>query len=217
MPVSALHLDVAAVALRAAGPYGFALAGGNALILHKVTDRHTQDVDLFTDEIGGVEAAASEVEDALAGAGFVIERRDKTGGLGDIFPGMGEGLAEWIVTAPSGAQVQLQMSYFTRERRPVDSDAGPVLDLDDVAAGKACALAARAEVRDYLDVAALLEHYTTDGLIALARRMDRGLGLRDFRDAGRRLDGTPDPAFTRYGLTPEQVTWVREQFADWPR
>jgi hypothetical protein len=41
------------------------------------------------------------VEAALRGAGFAAERQDQTGGLTDIFPGLGEGLAEWIVTDPA--------------------------------------------------------------------------------------------------------------------
>ena len=58
MPVSEFHGQVAAIALRAAAPHGFALGGGNALIAHGVIDRFTQDVDVFSDEEGGVEAAA---------------------------------------------------------------------------------------------------------------------------------------------------------------
>ena len=50
MPVSDLHRQLAAIALGAAGRYGFALAGGNALIAHGVVNRFTADVDLFTDE-----------------------------------------------------------------------------------------------------------------------------------------------------------------------
>ena len=44
MPVSEFHGQVAATALRAAAPHGFALGGGNALIAHGVIDRFTQDV-----------------------------------------------------------------------------------------------------------------------------------------------------------------------------
>lgn len=62
MPLGDLHRKVAAVALRAAAPHGFALAGGCALIAHGVIDRLTEDVDLFTDRERGVEAAASAVE-----------------------------------------------------------------------------------------------------------------------------------------------------------
>ena len=57
MPFTELHRQVASVALAAASRYGFALGGGNALIVHGVIDRFTQDVDLFTDDEHGVEAA----------------------------------------------------------------------------------------------------------------------------------------------------------------
>ena len=140
MPVSELHREVAAIALRAAAPHGFALGGGNALIAHGIIERPTQDVNVFSDIEGGVEAAAGAVAAALREAGFGTERRDKTGGLADIFYGMGEGLAEWIVTAPGGEQMMLQMAYFDRARRPVIMDIGPVLDLEDVIGGKVCAL-----------------------------------------------------------------------------
>ncbi len=69
-------------------------------------------------------------------------------GLSDIFEGMGEGLAEWTVTAPGGQQMMLQMAYFDRVSRPVIMDFGPILDLEDVIAGKVCALASRAVPRD---------------------------------------------------------------------
>ena len=39
--------------------------------------------------------AADAVEGALRAAGYEAERRDQSGGLEDIFYGMGEGLAEW--------------------------------------------------------------------------------------------------------------------------
>jgi hypothetical protein len=95
MPLDELHRQVAAIALRAAAGHGFALGGGNALIQHGVISRPTQDVDLFTDSETGVSAAAGAVEAALRDAGFQLERQDETAGLADIFPGMGEGLAEW--------------------------------------------------------------------------------------------------------------------------
>jgi hypothetical protein len=157
------------------------------------------------------------VEDALREAGFQADRRDKTGGLSDIFDGMGEGLAEWIITAPGGGQTMLQMAYFDRARGPVTMDVGPVLDLEDLAGWKVCALASRVEPRDYIDTAAALRHYTVDQLIGLAKRLDPGLADRDFADAGRQLDRLPDAVFARYGLGPPDVARLRQQFAAWPR
>jgi hypothetical protein len=217
MPISELQRVVATIALRAAARNGFALAGGNALIAHGIIDRPTDDVDLFSDQETGVAAAADAVESALLEAGFLAERRDRMAGLEDIFEGMGEGLAEWIITAPSGQQTMLQMAYFDRTRGPVTMEVGPVLDLEDVAAGKAVALVSRVEPRDYADTAAALEHYTVDQLIALARRLDPGLEDRDFADAGRQLDRMPDRMFARYGLSPADVTALRERFKAWPR
>jgi hypothetical protein len=217
MPIDELQREVATIALRTAGRHGFALAGGNALIAHGIIDRPTDDVDLFSDQETAVADAADAVEGALRAAGFEAERRDQSGGLGDIFYGMGEGLAEWIITAPGGQQTMLQMAYFDRTRGPVTMDVGPVLDLEDLAGSKVCALASRVEPRDYVDTAAALQRYTVDQLISFARRLDPGLEARDFADAGTQLDRMPDGLFTRYGLSPEDVARLREQFAVWPR
>jgi hypothetical protein len=217
MPVSDLHREVTAVALRAASRHGFALGGGNALIAHGVIDRITQDVDLFTDEEHGVEAAAGAVEAALQAAGFEAEREDKTAGLSDVFEGMGEGLADWTITAPGGEQMMLQMAYFDRASRPVIMEFGPVLALEDVVGGKVCALASRAVPRDYLDTAAALERYTVAELIDFARRLDPGLTYQDFADAARRLDKVDDGWFASLGLTGPDIAALRERFAAWPR
>ena len=218
MPVSGLHREVAAVALRAAARHGFALGGGNALIAHGVIDRPTEDVDLFTDREHGVAAAAGAVEASLREAGYAAERQDQAAGLAEVFEGMGEGLAEWIITAPDGREVMLQMAYFDRGRQPVLMEFGPVLDLDDVLGGKVAALASRAAERDYIDVAAALARgCSVAQLIGLAMALDPGLTAEDFADAGQRLDRLGDDRFARYGLTPEDVTRLREQFAAWPR
>ena len=227
MPVGRLHAQVAVIALRAAARHGFALGGGNALMAHGVVDRFTADVDLFTDEEASVAAAAESVEKALRGAGFGTERRDSAiqdwasqdwpGGLGDIFYGLGDGLAEWIITAPGGEQMMLQMAYFDRARRPVVMEIGPVLDLEDVVGGKACALASRVEPRDYVDTAAALERYTAEQIIGFARRLDPGLTDRDFAEAAERLDQWGDGVFASFGLGPDEIAELRARFAAWPR
>jgi len=217
MPIDQLQREVATIALRAAAGHGFALAGGNALIAHGVVDRPTDDVDLFSDQEAGVAAAAEVVETALRAAGFQADRQDLSGGLAEVFYGMGDGLAEWIITAPGGQQTMLQLAYFDRRHRPVTMDVGPVLALEDLAGSKVCALASRVEPRDYVDTAGALQRYTVGQLIGFAKRLDPGLQDRDFADAGRQLDRLPDGVFARYGLGPDDVTRLREQFATWPR
>ena len=217
MPLTELHRRVATVALRVATRYGFALGGGNALIAHGLITRPTQDVDLFTNEETGVGAAAGSVEAALQAAGFEAQREDNADGVSDIFEGMGEGLAEWTVTAPDGQQMMLQMAYFDRTRQPVTMDVGPVLSLEDVVGGKVCALAGRAEPRDYIDTAAALRRYSIQDVIGFARRLDPGLEDRDFADAARRLDQWGDAVFAPFGVTSADIAGLRAAFADWPR
>jgi hypothetical protein len=105
MPVDALHREVAAVALRVAGRYGFALGGGNALIAHGVISRVTQDVDLFTDREDGVAAVADGVAEALAAAGFAAERQDEARVLLTSSRGWGTG---W----PSGLSPRLMVGRW---------------------------------------------------------------------------------------------------------
>jgi hypothetical protein len=217
MPIDQLQREVATIALRVAGRHGFALAGGNALIAHGVVDRPTDDVDLFSDQEAGVPAASDAVEAALRAAGYRADRRDSAGELGELFDGMGEGLAEWVITAPGGQQTMLQLAYFDRIHGPVTMDVGPVLDLEDLAASKVCALASRVEPRDYIDTAAFLARYSPAQLISLAMQRDPGLEDRDFADAGRQLDRMPDGVFKRYGLGQQHVDRLRDRLAAWPR
>jgi hypothetical protein len=57
------------------------------VLAHGVISRPTQDVDLFTDQEHGVQAAADAVVSAaLRDAGFQAERQDQTGGLSRCRP-----------------------------------------------------------------------------------------------------------------------------------
>ncbi|HEY3958055.1 MAG TPA: nucleotidyl transferase AbiEii/AbiGii toxin family protein [Streptosporangiaceae bacterium] len=217
MAIDRLHRQVARIALHAAAEHGFALAGGNALLAHEVGNRPTQDVDLFTNRADGVDAAAEGVEAALRSAGLRADRVDKTAGLTGIFgPGMGTGLAEWIIATPEGRQMTLQMSYFDRGREPVSMDVGPVLDLEDVLGGKVNALASRVEPRDYVDTANALESYRPAQLIGFGKRIDPGLRDEDYAEAGRRLDKLSDRRFLAFGLSARDIARLRERFAGWP-
>jgi hypothetical protein len=137
MPFSLLHRQVAGIALGVATRYGFVLGGGNALIVYGLIERQTADLDLVSDHVDGVKAAAGAIEEALWAAGFAAEPQKKDGGLGDLFYGFDMGLAEWIVTSPGGEQMILQIAQFDRSQAPVIMNVGeaqelPVLALEDL-------------------------------------------------------------------------------------
>jgi hypothetical protein len=214
--VSDFHREVVATVMAALEGHGFALAGGNALLAHGISRRPTRDVNLFTDQDGAVTAVAGAVESALRAAGFHTERIDTFAELLDEWPEMTDYRAEWTV-ARGGQQVMLQIATGDRVRPPVVLDVGPVLDVLDVLASKVCALASRAEARDYIDVAAALRRYRPEELISLAWSMEPGYTHEDFTSIGPALEYLDDQEFAPYGLTPAEITDLRRRFAAWPR
>ena len=174
MPVNEFHHQVATIVLRVAAEYGFAVGGGTALIAHGIVDRYTADLDLVSPQEGAVEAAAARVEAALRAEGLQAERQDRTDGLIDEWPewqdDLGGGLGEWVITAPGGEQMVLQMAYFDRSRSPVIIDAVPVLDVGDAVGWKVRAFVTRVEPRDAYDVAMALDRYSVEQLVGFGPR-----------------------------------------------
>lgn len=204
--------DVARIALGVADKHGFVLGGGVAWLVNGLVRRPTEDVDLFTDAEDGVAAAAEEVASALAGAGYAVAREAPD----EIFDGMDDHLREFLV-ADGDRALRLTLCRLDRRRAPVVMDIGPVMHLDDLVATKVAALAGRREVRDYIDVAAALERYPLDRVLALARAADPALDDEDLADAGRYLDRLDDARFAVYGLGPAEVAALRLTLRDWPR
>ena len=92
MPVSALHRQLATIALGAAARYGFALAGGNALIAHGVVNRFTADLVMQSVKVSMRELSQRETSAVLSSV-CSIERRGCTLSLwplcGQPRPGLG--------------------------------------------------------------------------------------------------------------------------------
>jgi hypothetical protein len=223
MPIRAIHRDIIRVALtavRGKGINGVALAGGNGLLAQEASRRPTEDVDLFVRNLDNVDPATAEIEEALTAAGYQVDRRDKTEGLGDIWDDAGTGMAELIVVPPDGSdEVQVQVAFFEYKADVMLPGLGPVLSMADLAGFKTATVATRQLPRDYVDVASLRERYTTAELLALAAERDPGLGVADYADAAVRLDRMRDSRLQPY-LDPaagQDAAWVRRAFADWPR
>lgn len=210
------HLDVARVALAVARRYGFVLGGGLAWVLRGLVHRPTEDVDLFSTVGGAAAAAADGVRAALRAAGYTVVDEDGDGDLGSLFAGFTADQKEFVV-GDGRRTVRLSLSRLDRRRSPVVMEVGPGMHLDDLVATKVAALVNRREVRDYIDVAAALDRYPVERLLALARRQDPGLDQEDILDVGAYLDRLDDRRFAFYGLTPDQTAQVRRQLARWPR
>lgn len=221
--ILAAHADVARIAFSAlAGKLPgvrYGLGGGNGLLIHEVTTRPTQDVDLFIGTLDDFTAVAALIDDGLERAGYKVDKTGDCGDLADWWPGGEEtGLADREVTSPAGHVTELEIGHFDLLEDPVIIDGIPVAALDDLAGNKACALINRRQARDYADAAALTTRgYSPASLLALARQRDPGLDPRDVAAVGIRLDALDDRRLAPFLPEGRDVAWLREVLATWPR
>jgi hypothetical protein len=212
-PSAEFQARVAQLALSVASQYGFALAGGHALIAHGIVNRPTTDVDLFTNTAIGIGTAAGPVSNVLRSAGLRVDQIHRDASL--IY-GLDDELVELDV-GDGTFVVRVQLVRFERHNEPVMMALGPVLHLDDVVGTKVAALLTRVEARDFIDVAALQDRYSRDELVRLGRAADPDLTDDEFAEAMDRLDLTRDQRLAAYGLSPTDIALVRRRFTDWPR
>lgn len=129
-------------ALNALAGTDFALAGAGAIREHGITDRPTQDVDLFTASVDAdrFAPAVDRLCSFLRGAGYAVEvvRRAAT-------------CARLQVSGPDGTAQEVDLPADWRTTDAVSLAVGPVLALEDAVGSKLGALYSRAETRDFLD------------------------------------------------------------------
>lgn len=191
------HERLARIGLGAVRRYGFCLAGGYAVQAHGFIERRSEDVDLFTTADGDLPAAVDALADALRreGLAVAIVRRSPT-------------FARLDVTDPgNGANAPIELGVDWRRFLPADLDIGPVLHADDAVANKVCALFGRGELRDYVDVDAIVGsgRYSVESLLALAADHDPGFDTAMFADALRAVRRFAPTAFATYGLSPDDA------------
>jgi hypothetical protein len=155
------------------------------------------------------------VAEALTAAGLAVSPVEAARDLAEEFYGFDQEMAEYEVS-DAGHTVRLQLVRFDRSRPAVMMDVGPVLHPDDLLGSKVAAMATRAEVRDYADVAAALASYTREELVALAHRADPDLADEELAEAMQALDGLDDEVLAQE-FSAGQVRGIREAFASWPR
>lgn len=212
--MDALQQQLVVLGLRAASDYGFALAGGYAVSAHRVVERSSDDVDLFTswDRRDEVPIAAGRVAAAYREAGLTVEAREPN-----------RHFVRLLVTDPDGRTPvpagKVELAADLRLRPTVETSFGPTLHLDDVAAGKVSALFARGAARDYLDVAGLVTggHYSREALLNLAAERDAGFDHTVFAQMLAGIHRYKDEDFLRYGISPALLSSVRSETDHWRR
>lgn len=201
------HEQIARVALDAAGSFGFALAGGYAVQAHGFLNRMSSDVDLFAEANAEFDfsEAVNAVISAYRGEGFEVQAEVLTASFARLN----------VSSASDSAKVELGVDW--RKNMPVSLEVGPVLHADDAVANKVCALFGRAEVRDYVDVDAIVAsgRYTENELLDLAADHDPGFDRSWFAEALSAVDRLPDRLFQPYNLSPEATAALKARMRAW--
>ena len=205
--MDSFHERLARVALDAAGSFGFALAGGYAVQVHGFLSRVSSDIDLFAR--ADAETSFPEAVDAVITAyqreGFQVEAELRSASFTRLS----------VRSATESAKVELGLDW--RKNEPIHLAVGPVLHEDDAVANKICALFGRAEVRDYIDVDAIVtsRRYTEDALLDLAADHDPGFDRPNFAQALAAIDRLPDSLFQPYGMSSQDTSALRERMHAW--
>ncbi|MGW6503739.1 nucleotidyl transferase AbiEii/AbiGii toxin family protein [Nonomuraea angiospora] len=202
------HRRLAGIALAAAADHGFALAGGYAVQAYGVLQRPSEDIDLFTSSLRDDFAeGVRKVREAYIVQGLTV----KVDLDSPQFVRLG-------VSDPAiGRTSKVELATDLRSHPPVTMEIGPVVHLDDVAGGKVEALFTRAEVRDFIDVDALItsNRFTRNQLLDLAASRDLGFDRATFAQMLSALELYPDSEFLAYGLIEAEVRKLRTRFDEW--
>lgn len=143
---------------------GFVLAGGAALVASGLTERPTQDVDLFGSDVAtGIAAAADALEAACADRGWTTERIRDTATFRRL-----------VVRSP-GDELLVDLAVDSPPLgAPTITAVGPTYPPQELAARKLLALFDRAEARDFVDVHTLSQRFDLEELLGLAGDLDEG-------------------------------------------
>lgn len=205
----AVQRKVAALLLSVIGDDGFALAGASAIREHALTDRPTEDIDLFGMPLTTAEEFARVVQRAettLSGAGYTVVRARSFAQFARLHLSDGEG---------DVLDVDLALNW--RADPPVHLDVGPVLSERDAIAGKLSAVYSRGEVRDFLDLDAIRTscRYTDAELLGLGREHDDGFDTAMFAAQLSRVATFLPSEPAHYGVSADDFAGVQERLLAW--
>jgi len=182
---------------------GFMVSGGAALIAHRVVERLSDDLDLFTyPGAGDVRAAADSLEELATSRGWAVTRIHDN----DTFVRMSIGTTD-------GDELLVDLAL---DARPMDPETltflGPTIGLTENAGRKMLALFGRAEPRDFVDVYALAGKFGRERLLDLAAERDGGFDHEVLVQMMGMLTRIPDEDLP---ISDSRRPALREFFADW--
>ena len=178
---------------------GFILAGGQALIEHGITQRPSEDIDLFAlhrrHTPATFAASVQKMKAALEDSGYTVEITRQYDEFASVTVGHDE---EAVV-------IDLGLDWW--ENSPAIIDIGPILSLKDSVASKLLAVYGRGYARDYLDAYSIItsRRFTHQELIRLCQRRDPNLDLPMFAASIARHRTLATTEFTKYGLSPREL------------
>jgi hypothetical protein len=144
--------------------HGFVLADGAALVASGLTERPTQDVDLFGSDLAtGIASAADALEAACADRGWTTERIRDTATFRRL-----------VVRSPDDELLVDLAIDSPPLGAPTITAVGPTYPPEELASRKLLALFDRAEARDFVDLHTMSERFDLDELLGLASDLDGG-------------------------------------------
>lgn len=133
-------------------------------------DRGTQDLDFFGLHQSDVQRLLPAAEKALEASGFEVRRVLE-----------GPGFVRLVVQR--GAEVTEVDLAADARLFPLEIENGlPVLNSTELAVDKVLAIFGRAEARDFVDLAALVDRHGLEALFRLAAEKDRGFSIEVFAE-----------------------------------
>ncbi len=146
----------------------FILGGGGALAIY-IGHRTTRDLDLFWPDVSKLGDLTREIEQRLLAATLSFSRIQQSPGFVRLRVAGDESVINLDLVADPTARLQ-QPQTITIESAAVQTESLP-----DLLANKLCTLLSRSEIRDLIDVQALVNHgVSLDEAIASAPKKDGG-------------------------------------------
>ncbi len=206
---AALQVRVTSLLLDAVADAGFVLAGAGAIRQWGLTDRPTEDVDLFAGHTTTAEqfrTALDAAETALVEAGFEVSRSR----VSDSF-------ARFHLRGEGEELLDVDFGVNWRADAPVAMTVGPVLSERDAIAGKLSAVYSRSEVRDFLDLDSIRAtgRFTDAELLALGREHDDGFDTGMFAAQLSRVATILPTQAAQYGVSADDFAQAQRRTLAW--